>query len=119
MTCYKCHSKQIDGCLKNKNLTQRDCGHPSRNAEWSCFYSVTYDTTTDTIIVRSDCIDVPHEEHSMKVFSICKSPNDKLIIKECRVCDSYLCNPAALPNISHVTLAFVPFAFLITKSFFH
>jgi len=116
LKCYMCGSDKLDGCTKAANPREQVCGNPDPGFQFVCYYKVAYDTTRKMNMVNSTCIQIaqnsPLDKTSIKD---CQTPPTGVEIKECRVCNTDLCNSAPVFSTSLFTLLCLPVMYMFTK----
>ncbi|KAF2899139.1 hypothetical protein ILUMI_07033 [Ignelater luminosus] len=116
LKCYQCKSDKADGCLKGgPNTKEQNCGNPATGFKSVCYYKEFHDSNKKTVEVNSSC-GVMAANAALDGLSEC-TPLPGFTKKECRVCETDLCNSASALSTSFFVILCLPVMYFVSKLF--
>ncbi|KAF5300644.1 hypothetical protein FQA39_LY11105 [Lamprigera yunnana] len=116
LNCYTCESDKLDGCIKANNPKSVACGAATQGFQSVCLYKVLQDTAKKIDKVHSGCeLIAASAAVSKESIPDCMTPPAGMTVKECKVCNSELCNSSAMTGASVISILCLPLMYLVSK----
>ncbi|KAB0794234.1 hypothetical protein PPYR_13854 [Photinus pyralis] len=117
LKCYHCQSEVENGCKLEAKPQETNCGKPAKDYQIVCVYKAFYDGAHHR--VSSGCETLlntsPIDKSSIHN---CEDDKGTFKVKECRVCNTELCNSADARKAALILLQIcLPIAYLANKMF--